>query len=172
MCPSVMAFKRGTAACVPCGLTLRMSFGDRANRAWRAVAQHHAGLRGEGFVKLGGAVGPIAPPPHARRPATASRSGAAMCEIVARVRHCTLLRGTKCLRVGCGQTLCCGYPSGHGLCSSTPNCEKSLVLRVTTVSLRMMAVAAIMASSLTVSDLRCIKRAHSRKAGASIGKTP
>ena len=35
-----------------------------------------------------------------------------------------------------------------------------------------MAVAAIMASSVMVSDLLCMRRAHSLKAGASIGKTP
>ena len=65
-----------------------------------------------------------------------------------------------------------GYSLSKGFCNSPPSWPKSLTFRVTTVSLCTMAVAAIMASSVMVSDLLCMRRAHSRKAGASIGSTP
>ena len=64
------------------------------------------------------------------------------------------------------------YLASKGLVSSTPSWSKSLTFRVTTVSRCILAVAAIMTSSVIVSDLLCISRAHSRKAGASIGNTP
>ena len=62
--------------------------------------------------------------------------------------------------------------SSKGFFNSTPNWLKSLTFLVTTVSRWTVAVAAIMASSLIVSDLLCMRRAHSRKVGASIAKTP
>ena len=71
--------------------------------------------------------------------------------------------------VGCSGHLT--SPS-NGFCNSTPSWTKSLTFRVTTVSRCTIAVAAIMASSLIVSDLPCMSRAHSRKTRASIGNTP
>ena len=65
-----------------------------------------------------------------------------------------------------------GYVLSKGFCNSTPRSSKSLTFRVTTVSRCTVAVAAIMASSIIVSDLLCMSRAHSRKAGASICNTP
>lgn len=63
------------------------------------------------------------------------------------------------------------YNSSKGFCNSTPSWEKSPTFRVTTVSRCTLATAAIMASSANVCDRRCMIRAHSLKAGASIGKT-
>ena len=54
---------------------------------------------------------------------------------------------------------------------ATPSCLKSRTFRVTIVSLCTTAVAAIMASSIRVSDFRCLSRAHSLNADASIGNT-
>ena len=65
-----------------------------------------------------------------------------------------------------------GYVPSKGFSNSTPRSSKSLTFRVTTVSRCTMAVAAIMASSIIVSDLLCVSRALSRKAGASICNTP
>ena len=56
------------------------------------------------------------------------------------------------------------YPWIKGFCSATPSRSKSSTFRVTTVSRCILAIAAIMASSANVSDLRCMIRAHSRKA--------
>ena len=64
-----------------------------------------------------------------------------------------------------------GGVGAKGLNSLTPNSEKSRTLRVTTVMEWTVAVAAIMASSTRVSDLRCASRAHTRNVCASIGKT-
>ena len=60
----------------------------------------------------------------------------------------------------------------NGFSTSTSNWRKSPTFLLTTVSLCTMAVAAIMASSISVSDFRCLSRAHSRNAAASIGSTP
>ena len=56
--------------------------------------------------------------------------------------------------------------------SFTPNDEKSVTLRVTTVSECTIAVVATIASSYRVSDLRCFKRTHTLNVGPSMGKTP
>lgn len=61
--------------------------------------------------------------------------------------------------------------AANGLRTETPKCLKSATLRVTTVSLWTCAVAAIMASSYSVSAARRIRRAHSRKTVASIDTT-
>ena len=63
-------------------------------------------------------------------------------------------------------------PKVNGSNVSTTNPLNSRVLRVATVKRCSRAVAAIIASSISVSDVRCLIRAHSRKAAASIGKTP
>ena len=55
--------------------------------------------------------------------------------------------------------------------SATPRATKSRSLRVATVRPWTRAVAAIMASSSKWSALPLIRHAHSRKPGASIGKT-
>ena len=64
------------------------------------------------------------------------------------------------------------HPPSKGSNSSTPNSRKSRTFLVATVNRCTLAVAALMASSIRVSDLRCLRRAHSRKATASIGRTP
>ena len=65
-----------------------------------------------------------------------------------------------------------GYWVSKGFCNSTPSSLKSRTFLVTTVSLCTMAVAAIMASSVLVSDLWCMSFAHCLKVGASMGSTP
>lgn len=59
----------------------------------------------------------------------------------------------------------------NGFSTSTPKGLKSATLRVTTVRLCTRAVAAIIASSYTVSERLCISFAHVRKVVASIGRT-
>ncbi len=52
------------------------------------------------------------------------------------------------------------FKSVKGLSNFTPNGLKSATLRVTTVRLCTLAVAAIMASSYSLSDWRCMSLAH------------
>ena len=59
-----------------------------------------------------------------------------------------------------------------GLVTSTSSWRKSRMFLVATVNRWTLAVAAIIASSIRVSDFRCLTRAHSRKAAASIGRMP
>ena len=61
--------------------------------------------------------------------------------------------------------------ASNGFSSGTPKALKSATLRVTTVRRWIWAVAAIMASSNKVSDLRCINRVQALNACASIGST-
>ena len=59
----------------------------------------------------------------------------------------------------------------NGFSVGAPSASKSRILRVTTVSPWTIAVAAIIASSISRSGLRCMRRAHWRKAGASMART-
>lgn len=63
------------------------------------------------------------------------------------------------------------YAGANGLKTSNPSALKSFTFLVATVNPCTFAVAAIMASSYSVSDFLCINRAHARKVVASIGKT-
>ena len=85
-------------------------------------------------------------------------------------RHTTTCREIRRYALNRKCCVTCRPVGGHqaapsnGLCSSTCNWTKSVTFLVTTVSLLTMAVAAIMASSDSVSDRACMSRAHSRKA--------
>ena len=59
----------------------------------------------------------------------------------------------------------------NGLSAGTPNRAKSRTFRVTTVRPFTFATAAIIASSYSVSDWRCISFAQQRKVAPSIGNT-